>query len=314
MPTLPSYVVVTPARNEAKFIELTIMSMLAQTIRPLKWVIVSDGSIDDTDDIVRKYAAAHNWIELVRMPEHRDRQFAAKVSAFNAGYLRISHVNYGAIAALDADISFEPDYFSFLLGKLAENPKLGLVGTPFAQEGVTYDYRFASIEHVSGACQLFRRECFNDVGGYMPVKGGGVDWIAVTTARMKGWKTRTFTEQVCHHHRPMGTASAGRLRAHFMLGRQDYYLGGHPLWQLLRGCYQMQRKPYVIGGLLLIAGYGWSWLKRLERPVSRELIRFHQQEQIQRLRQSLLSASKIFQTRITHNDSRELPSGHFPHE
>jgi poly-beta-1,6-N-acetyl-D-glucosamine synthase len=312
MPTLPVYVVVTPARNEAKFIELTIQSMLAQTIRPLKWVIVSDGSTDGTDDIVGKYAAAYDWIELVRMPEHRDRQFAAKVSAFNAGHARIRHISYDAIAALDADISFDRDYFSFLMAKLAENPKLGLVGTPFAQEGVTYDYRFASIEHVSGACQLFRRGCFEEIGGYTPVKGGGIDWIAVTTARMKGWKTRTFTEQVCHHHRPMGTASAGKLRAHFMLGKQEYYLGGHPLWQLFRGCYQMRRKPYVIGGLLLMTGYAWGWMKRVKRPVSQELIRFHQQEQKQRLRQRLLP-STFFPTSGTQN-SGELPRAHFPHQ
>jgi|SRR5215469_8312169 len=301
MPTLSAYVVVTPARNEAGFIESTIKSMLEQTVRPLKWIIVSDGSTDGTDDIVREHMAAHDWIDLIRMPEHRDRQFAAKVSAFNAGYTRIAHLNYSAIAALDADISFDPEYFYFLLGKLSENPKLGLVGTPFAQDGETYDYRFSNIDHVSGACQLFRRECFEDIGGYIPVKGGGIDWIAVTTARMKGWKTRTFTEKVCYHHRPMGTASAGKLRAHFRLGSQDYYLGGHALWQLFRGFYQMRRKPYVLGGLLLIAGYGWSWLKRMERPVSRDLIRFHQQEQVQRLRDALRSAGRIFYARNTHS-------------
>jgi biofilm PGA synthesis N-glycosyltransferase PgaC len=312
MSTPPVYVVVTPARNEARFIELTIKSMLAQTTRPLKWVIVSDGSTDGTDDIVGKYAAAYDWIELVRMPEHRDRQFAAKVSAFNAGYARVRHISYDAVAALDADISFDRDYFSFLMAKLAENPRLGLVGTPFAQEGVTYDYRFASVEHVSGACQVFRRGCFEEIGGYTPVKGGGIDWIAVTTARMRGWKTRTFTDHVCHHHRPMGTASAGKLRAHFMLGKQEYYLGGHPLWQLFRGCYQMRRKPYVIGGLLLMTGYAWGWMKRVKRPVSQELIRFHQQEQKQRLRQRLLP-SGFFQTSSTQN-SGELPRAHFPHQ
>lgn len=300
MPTLPSYVVVTPARNEARFIELTIKSMLAQTVRPTQWVIVSDGSTDGTDEIVRKYAAVHGWISLVRMPEHRDRQFAAKVTAFNAGLGRIHHLGYQAIAALDADISFGPDYFSFLLAKLAESPRLGLVGTPFAEEGRTYDYRFTNVEHVSGACQLFRRECFEEIGGYKPVKGGGIDWIAVTTARMKGWKTRTFTERICQHHRPMGTASRGRLKAHFFLGRQDYYLGGHPLWQLFRGCYQMARKPYLVGGLMLIAGYAWSWLKRVERPVSPELIRFHQREQLQRLRRSLLGPVRVTQTESSH--------------
>jgi len=308
MSTVLSYVAVTPARNEASFIELTIKSMVAQTVRPLKWVIVSDGSTDGTDDIVRKYMVTHDWIELARMPEHRDRQFAAKVSAFNAGYDRVRHIPYRAIAALDADISFDRDYFSFLLAKLNQDPQLGLVGTPFAQTGVTYDYRFASLEHVSGACQLFRRECFDAIGGYTPVKGGGIDWIAVTTARMKGWKTRTFTEQVCHHHRPMGTASAGKLKAHFLLGRQDYYLGGHPLWQVFRGCYQMQRRPFLIGGLLLIAGYSWGWLSRVQRPVSRELIHFHRKEQLQRLRQSRRKISKFLGTGEAPNDSRELPS------
>ena len=301
MPTLPSYVVVTPARNEARFIELTIKSMLAQTVRPAQWIIVSDGSTDGTDDIVRKYAAVHSWIGLVRMPEHRDRQFAAKVTAFNAGLARIQHLSYQAIAALDADISFGPDYFSFLLAKLAESPRLGLVGTPFAEQGRTYDYRFTNLEHVSGACQLFRRECFEEIGGYKPVRGGGVDWIAVTTARMKGWKTQTFPERICQHHRPMGTASRGRLQAYFFLGRQDYYLGGHPLWQLFRGCYQMARKPYLVGGLMLIAGYAWGWLKRVERPVSPELIQFHQREQLQRLRRSLLRPVRVTQTERSHH-------------
>ena len=156
-----------------------------------------------------------------------------------------------------------------------------------------HDYRFTAVEHVSGACQLFRRECFEQIGGYVPVKGGGIDWIPVTTARMKGWQTRTFVEKVCHHHRPMGTASAGRLRANFKLGGQDYYLGGHPLWQLFRGCYQMGRKPYLFGGLLLLAGYGLGWIMRVKRPVSPELIRFHQHEQMQRLKHSMFRTVRI---------------------
>ena len=108
-----------------------------------------------------------------------------------------------------------------LLRKLAEDLTLGLVGTPF-QEGSNpaYDYRFASIEHVSGACQVFRRQCFEDIGGYTPVKGGCIDHIAVITARMKGWKTRTFTERVCHHHREMGTAQQSLLMSRFRERRQ----------------------------------------------------------------------------------------------
>jgi biofilm PGA synthesis N-glycosyltransferase PgaC len=288
-----TYVLITPARNEEGFIEQTIQSVVSQTVLPRKWVIVSDGSTDRTDDIVKKYIAEHSWIELVRMPERRDRHFAAKVQCFNAGLDKLRGENFDVIGNLDADITMGEDYFQFLLAKFAASPKLGVAGTPFVEGTNSYDYRFTAVEHVSGACQLFRRECFEQIGGYVPVKGGGIDWIAVTTARMKGWQTRTFVERVCHHHRPMGTASAGRLRANFKLGQQDYYLGGHPLWQLFRACYQMGRKPYLLGGLLLLAGYGLAWITRVQRPVSPELIRFHQHEQMQRLRQSLFKTIGI---------------------
>src|SRR5260221_2258655 len=206
---LPSYVLITPARNEASFIELTINSVVAQSLRPLKWVIVSDGSTDGTDEIVRKYDEANNWIELIRLPEHRNRDYADKVSAFNAGLARMDQLKYEVIGSLDADISFGADYFSFLLGKLAENTKLGLVGTPFAENGVTYDYRFASVEHVSGACQVFRRECFEAIGGYTPMKFGGIDTVAVLCPRISGWQTRPFPEKTWGHHRKIGSSTRG---------------------------------------------------------------------------------------------------------
>ena len=172
--------------------------MTAQTAKPLRWVIVSDGSTDGTGEIVNRYVEQHSWIELVRMPERGERDFSGKVRAFNAGYERVPNFDYDVIGSLDGDISFDDDYFAFLLGKLALNPLLGVVGTPF-EEGDTpvYDYRFVNIEHVSGACQVFRRKCFEEIGGYAPVKGGGIDYIAVTTARMRGWATRTFTEKGC---------------------------------------------------------------------------------------------------------------------
>src|SRR5262245_61641009 len=125
------YVLISPARNEAMFIEETIKSVIGQTIRPVKWVIVSDGSTDGTDDIVKKYAGEHTWIELVRMPERKERHFAGKVHAFNAGYERVKNLNYNIIGNLDADITFEEDYMSFLLSKFSENPRLGVGGTPF---------------------------------------------------------------------------------------------------------------------------------------------------------------------------------------
>src|SRR5579863_4078369 len=152
-----TYVLITPARNEAELIERTIKSVIAQTVKPLKWVIVSDGSTDGTDYIVRRYAADHQWIDLVRMPERRERHFAGKVQAFNAGYARVKSLPYQILGSMDADISFDEEYFSFLLRKMDQDTLLGLTGTPFkdASSNETYDYRFVSIEHVSGACQLF---------------------------------------------------------------------------------------------------------------------------------------------------------------
>jgi glycosyltransferase involved in cell wall biosynthesis len=280
---LPVYVLITPARNEANFIELTLKSVVSQTMRPLRWVIVSDGSTDGTDEIVSRYAAEHSWIELLRMPERRERHFAGKVHAFNLGYAQVKNLPYSVIGSMDADISFDENYFALLLGKMAADPRLGLVGTPFKDDSM-YDYRFVSIEHVSGACQLFRRECFEEIGGYVAVKSGGIDHIAVLTARMKGWKTRTFTETICLHHRKIGSAERGVLHAKYRVGSLDYALGGHPLWEIFRTAYQMTRKPYVIGGLTLLAGYLSALIRGDERPISSELVAFRRREQMQRLR------------------------------
>lgn len=278
------YVLITPARNEAAFIEQTIGSVIAQTVRPAKWVIVSDGSSDGTDNIVSKYAAENPWIELIRMPERRERHFAGKVYAFEAGYARVRGMKYDVIVSLDADISFEPDYFALLLEKLSSDPRLGVVGTPFQESsGQVYDYRFVSVEHVSGACQVFRRECFEQIGGYLPVKGGSIDHIAVITARMKGWRTRTFAERTCLHHRTMGTAERSLLKSRFKLGVKDYSLGNHPVWELFRTVRQMSLPPIFIGGLALGAGYLWASIHQVPRPVSPELVAFHRREQMQRL-------------------------------
>lgn len=280
---LPLYVLITPARNEAAFIEQTIKSVVGQTVRPIRWVIVSDGSTDGTDDIVKDYVLECSWIQLLRMPERRERHFAGKVGAFTAGYDVVKGLTYDIIGNLDADITFDKDYFAFVLRKFAENPRLGVGGTPFREGTQQYDYRYTSIDHVSGACQLFRRECFESIGGYKPIKGGGIDWVAVTTARMNGWTTRTFTDKVCVHNRKIGTGGGKNLAAFFRFGRQDYYLGGHPIWEISRSIYQMKNKPYILGGVLLLIGYYWAMLTRVEKVVSKDLESFRRREQMGRL-------------------------------
>ncbi len=279
------YVLVTPARNEAGFIEKTLNSVIAQTRLPESWVIVDDGSTDATARIVETYLNDHPWIELIQRPQRLDRSFAGKVHAFNAGWDRVRSLEFDVIGNLDADVSFDPDYFEFLLGKFAEDSRLGVTGTPMRE--ANHDALKDSFYHfkdVFGACQLFRRECFAEVGGYTPIKWGGIDWIAVRTARLKGWETRSFPGKTFFHHRPMGETEGNVWKARFDYGRKDYFLGNHPLWQVFRVGYQMLKWPYVIGGLTLAAGYIYSCVARIERPVTPELLKLHRFEQLERLK------------------------------
>lgn len=282
------YVLITPARNEAAFIEKTIESVIAQTRLPLRWVIISDGSTDGTDEIVEHYLAAHDWIELIKLPPRQERNFAAKVLAVRAGYERVQGLTFEVVGSIDADVSFPGDYFAYLLDKFERTPELGVAGTHYI-EGDFHSYRdsYINVHHVNGQIQLFRRACYEDIGGYVPIEGGGIDWVAVTTARMKGWLTYSYDERVFHHHRKMGTAGSSELQARFHYGKKDYFLGGHPLWQLFRGTFQMAKRPYLVGGLALLAGYGWSWITGAKRAVTDELMYFHRQEQITRMKQLL---------------------------
>jgi glycosyltransferase involved in cell wall biosynthesis len=291
------YVLITPARNEEKYIEGTIQSVASQTLVPERWVVVDDGSTDRTAEIVGQYAARYPWIELVKRPQRVDRSFAGKVHAFNAGFERVASIQFDVIGNLDSDVSFESDYLAFLLQKFQEDPKLGVAGTPFVEEG--YDSGKDSFEgenHVAGACQLFRRACFQEVGGFIPNRAGGVDWIAVTTARMKGWRTRSFAEKRIQHHRAIGTAERDEVSAMFKHGEKDYYLGGSPLWQLFRATYRMTKKPVIRGGLALLMGYCSAAVHRMKRPVTPELMRFHRREQMKKLKavfRSLLHLKKV---------------------
>lgn len=280
------YVLVTPARNEGRFIEETIRSVAQQTVLPSRWVIVNDGSTDNTGAVAARCAAQYDWIEFIDLPRRETRDFAAKVYAFRAGRERLAGIEYEIIGNLDADVTLDPDHFEFLMRKFSEDADLGVAGTVFREES-GYNSETDSFEgqnYVSGQCQIFRRECFEAIGGYVPSKAGGIDWIAVTTARMMGWKTRSFREKSFFHHRPLGSANHGFIRKRFAYGKKDYYLGGHPLWEAIRCTYQLVKRPYLVGGMALLAGYFSGLLKGEQRVVSDELMHFHRREQLMKLK------------------------------
>ena len=290
-----SYVLVTPARNEEALIEKTIQSVIAQTVLPTKWAIVNDGSTDNTASIVSRYAANHPWIELVNLPAHRDRSFAGKVHAFNAGLERVKNLDYEVIGNLDSDLSFDADYCEFLLTKFEEDPTLGVAGTIFREHGgySSASDSFEGQNHVAGGCQLFRRRCFEEIGGYVPNRAGGIDWIAVTTARMMGWKTQSFREKSFFHYRSLGTAERSLLASTFSYGEKDHYLGGHPLWEIFRVAYRATKKPYLLAGIALYAGYLSAFLRQMKRPVSDRLMEFHRREQMLKLKAIFRSLFKL---------------------
>jgi len=296
------YVLITPARNEEAYIEKTLRSVVSQTVMPEQWVIVDDASTDSTAQLVENYVRDYPWIELVRRTQRAERSFSRKVDAFNAGLQRLGSREFEVIGNLDADLSFDPEYLEFLMDKFAEDPKLGVAGTPFVENG--YDSARDSFEgenHVAGGCQLFRRQCFEEIGGYIGNPAGGIDWIAVTTARMKGWKTCSFPEKRFHHYRSLGTAERGIVASLFSYGEKDYYLGGSPVWELFRVCYRSAKRPFIIGGLALLAGYCWAASRRTKRPISPELMRFHRREQMNKLRAifgSLLRLKKLDSFRV----------------
>jgi hypothetical protein len=278
------YVLVTAAYNEEAFIEKTIAAVVAQTVPPEQWVIVSDCSTDRTDEIVRDYSGTHNFIQLLRITEEHPRNFAAQVNAINRGVKRLDHLGYDFVGNLDADISFSTSYYGQLLAKFEQNPRLGLGGGTILEEqrGQFRSRRSNRSRSVAHAVQFFRRECFESIGGYLPLKYGGPDWHAEVSARMKDWDVRSFPDLGVFHHRPTGTAD--RLMRHwFRQGRMDYSLGSLLLFEAFKCLLRVPEKPFFLGAVSRLAGFTWSNLRRDEILVSDEFVRFLREEQKERL-------------------------------
>jgi biofilm PGA synthesis N-glycosyltransferase PgaC len=288
-----SYVLVTAAYNEGKFIEQTIRSIVSQTIRPSKWIIVSDGSTDKTDEIVKRYAIESDFIQLYRITEDHPRNFAAQVNAINCGLSQLRGAEYSFVGNLDADITLEPEYFALLLEKFRLDPRLGLGGGTVCERcsnGTFRARKLKSVTAVAHACQLFRRACFEAIGGaYVPLRYGGPDTYAETLARMKHWRVASFSELRVFHHRPTNSAE-GVLRGWFRQGKMDHSLGALPVFELFKLLRRIWVKPYVIGSMARCAGFIYSYCQREERQVPSDFVAYLRQEQKQRVINFILPA------------------------
>lgn len=291
---MASYILITPARNEAAYIEKTIQSVVAQTKLPLKWVIVSDGSTDQTDAIVERYARDHEFILLKHRAGDKERNFGSKVRAINLGYECLKDQAYGFVGNLDADITLEPTYYEGILSKFEENERLGIGG------GVRFDLcngRFRRVRgaknSVGGSIQFFRRECYEGIGGYRPHKLGGIDAVAEIMARMQGWEVMSFPEFRVYHYRCTGTARGSYLRGNFKKGMQHYVIGYHPVFQVASCIFHLRNYPVLIGSLAALAGYFWAMWKRVEKEVPDDVIGYLRSEQLNRLRKLILTGKDL---------------------
>lgn len=274
------YVIITPAHNEEAFIGKTVESIVNQILRPVAWIVVNDGSTDTTAKIVESYKPRYDFIDLINIERSGERHFGNKVRAFHRGLDRARHLEYDFIGNLDADISFESDYFQRLLAEFQRDPALGLAGGMVASyiDGV-FVRQEVSLDSVAGAVQLFRRSCFEQVGGYVALPLGGIDAAAEIMARMKGWKARTVPELSVLEHRRTGSAAASPLGARVREGRRLYSLGYDWWFFSLRCVYRSMERPRIIGSIAAIVGFLLGMLRREPIVLAPEVVRFLRTEQ-----------------------------------
>jgi len=288
------YVLITPACNEEAFIRKTIESVIHQTVLPVRWIIVNDGSIDHTANIVEAYTSKCEFMELINLNRNSIRVFSSKVRAFNSGFERVKSYDFNFIGNLDADIAFDKRYFERILEEFQKNSKLGIAGgNRFDLVNGEFIEISRSLNSVSGAVQLFRRECFSEIGGYLPLDRGGIDSVAESMARFQGWEVKTFPDVIFYHYRRTGTAENNIIKAKFNGGIRDYLIGYHPFFEIFRIISRIKNKPFVIGSLVWFLGYLWANIKNYKRPVPANFIKKLRKEQINRLKfflKSLISS------------------------
>lgn len=281
------YVLVTPAHNEEENIEKTIKSVIAQTVQPKKWVIIDDNSSDKTGQIIKQYIAQHDFISYLYLQRYETKSYySRRTEVFLFGYESIKDIRYEFLGSLDGDVSFKPTYYEHILQEFDRNPQLGIASGVYFDEvnGQLRKIRRANIS-TSGAIQLFRSECYQEIGGYVPLKYGGDDSLADIMARMHGWETRSFPQYRVLHHRPVGTKSdSGILHAKFHQGLLEQTLGTHPAFMLAKSIPRIfWERPFVGASIARMMGYFYAHLRRDEKCVPDEVVKFIRTEQMRRL-------------------------------
>lgn len=283
MPEPRTYVLISPCRNEADYMRHTLDSVVAQSLQPTLWVIVDDGSTDETPQILADYAAKHDWIRIVQKPDRGHRAVGpGVVEAFYVGYQSIDPADFTYSCKLDLDLELPPRYFETLIERMEADPRIGTCsGKPYIRQNGTLVSERRGDEMSVGMTKFYRRTCFEDIGGYVHE----VMWDAIDChkARQRGWKAVSWDHPDLNfeHLRPMGSSQTSIWTGKRRHGFGQYFMGSDLFFYAATCVFRMAEKPYVLGGLAMMQGYLAAWMRgdrQLDDPELRAFIRAYQRQ------------------------------------
>jgi len=268
------YVIISPVRNEEDYIKLTLDSVVNQSVIPTEWIIVDDGSTDSTEEIIKEYQTKYNWITLLKL---KDRGFyfpgTGVVNVFNKGFEQIKTKDWQYVVKLDCDLKFEGNYFESVFNKFEQNPKLGIAsGCTYLPLNGKWVLEKVQEDHPVGPSKIYKRECWVDFGGLLPVPGW--DLADLLSAQMKGWETARFNEFKIEHYRLTGSRRKGVWAPKHLQGRFEYrhgYSFGYSFMKALKNSFS---KPILIGSLAKITGYMNAYLKKEDFLFPKDMRKF----------------------------------------
>ena len=276
------YVIITPVRDEEKYVAATVESVVSQSVRPVEWVIVDDGSTDRTGEIVDRYAAQFPWIRVVHRGNRGFRKAGGGViEAFYDGYSQLACNDWEFIVKLDGDLTFSPNYFEECFARFRREPQLGIGGGEIyhdisGRQKLERNPRF----HVRGATKIYGRKCWEAIGGLFAAPGW--DTIDEVKANMLGWKTYSFSDLRLLHHRLTGT-SQGLLRDRMKHGMACYVSGYHVLFVAASCARRLIQRPYILGSAAMFAGFIRGYVSRRPRVDDARFINYVRAQQLRRL-------------------------------
>ncbi len=277
---MSTYIAVTPARDEERLLPGLISSVVQQSRRPSKWILIDDGSADRTPQQMDRAARSHDWIEVCHLARNRPRA-AGGESVIMQFLTPEVWGQYDFIMRLDADLTFDSDLAELLLREFNGDHLLGIAGATLFE--LSADRWIESRQpdfHTRGAMKMYRKSCFEAIGGLDAEPGW--DTLDEALAMMMGFKTRCFRHIQARHHRPQG-AVEGIWKSRLGAGRAAYRIGYSPLFMLVRSLRRMLMAPPVIGGAALIAGYCDAYLRSMPKAAPPELEKFVRRQQVRRL-------------------------------